>query len=46
MPATAVTVSRVAGQPSPDSAIVSVAAATATGATVPGTGQRFIIRFQ
>jgi hypothetical protein len=45
-PATAVIVSRVAGQPSPDSAIVSVAAATATGATVPGSGQRFIIRFQ
>ena len=46
MPATAVTVSRVAGQPSPDSAIVSVAASTATGATVPGSGQRFIIHFQ
>jgi len=45
-PATAVTLSRVAGQPSPDSAIVAVAAATATGATVPGSGQRFIIRFQ
>jgi hypothetical protein len=45
-PAPAVTVSRVAGQPSPDSAIVSVAAATATGSPVPGSGQRFIIRFQ
>jgi len=45
-PATPVTVSRVAGQPSPDSAIVTVAAATATGAAVPGSGQRFIIRFQ
>lgn len=45
-PSPAVTVSRVAGQASPDSAIVTIAAATATGAAVPGSGQRFIIRFQ
>jgi hypothetical protein len=45
-PATPVTANRVTGQPSPDSAIVTVAAVTATGAAVPGSGQRFIIRFQ
>jgi hypothetical protein len=45
-PATTVTLNRVTGQTSPDSAIVTVAAATATGATVPGSGQRFIIHFQ
>jgi hypothetical protein len=45
-PATAVTLNRVTGQSSPDSAIVTVAAATATGAAVPGSGQRFIVRFQ
>jgi len=45
-PATAVTLNRVTGQSSPDSAIVTVAAATATGAIVPGSGQRFIVRFQ
>jgi hypothetical protein len=44
-PATAVTLNRVTGQSSPDSAIVTVAAATATGATVPGSGQRFIVHF-
>jgi hypothetical protein len=45
-PATPVTASRVADQPSPASTIVTVAAVTATGATVPGSGQRFIIHFQ
>ncbi|HEU5171791.1 MAG TPA: hypothetical protein VFU46_14685 [Gemmatimonadales bacterium] len=44
-PAPAVTLSRVAGQPAPDSAVVTVAATTATGALVPGSGQRFIVRF-
>lgn len=45
-PASPVTVSRVAGRPTPDSAIVTVAATTATGTVVHGSGQRFIIRFQ
>ncbi len=45
-PASSVTVNRVIGRPAPDSAIVVVSAATATGAAVPGSGQRFIIRFQ
>jgi hypothetical protein len=45
-PATAVVVSRVSGHTAPDSSIVTVAATTATGAVVPGSGQRFIIRFQ
>lgn len=45
-PATAVTVSRVAGKVTPDSAIVTVSASTATGSLVPGSGQRFIVRFQ
>jgi hypothetical protein len=45
-PVTPVTVSRVAGQATPDSAIVTVVATTATGAVVPGSGQRFIVRFQ
>lgn len=45
-PASPVTVSRVTGTTSPDSAIVTVSAQTATGAAVPGSGQRFIVRFQ
>ena len=45
-PATPVTLNRVTGQSSPDSAIVTVSAVTAAGATVPGSGQRFIVRFQ
>jgi len=45
-PVTPVVVSRVAGRTAPDSSIVTVAAATATGAVVPGSGQRFIIHFQ
>jgi hypothetical protein len=45
-PETPVLVSRVAGRTAPDSAIVTVSAATATGAIVPGSGQRFIIHFQ
>ena len=45
-PATPVTLNRVTGQPSPDSAIVTVAAVTAAGTAVPGSGQRFIIHFQ
>jgi len=45
-PATPVAVSRVTGRTAPDSAIVTVSAATATGAVIPGSGQRFIVRFQ
>jgi hypothetical protein len=45
-PVTPVTLNRVTGQPSPDSAIVTVAAVTAAGTTVPGSGQRFIVHFQ
>jgi hypothetical protein len=45
-PATAVTVNRISGRTAPDSAIVTVSAATATGAVVAGSGQRFIVRFQ
>ena len=45
-PATSVTVNRVSGKPSPDSAIVTVSATTATGSVVPGSGQRFTVRFQ
>lgn len=45
-PASPVTLNRVAGQPAPDSAIVTVTATTATGATVPGSGQRFVVHFQ
>jgi hypothetical protein len=45
-PVTPVTLNRVTGQPSPDSAIVTVAAVTAAGSTVPGSGQRFIVHFQ
>jgi len=45
-PATAVTVNRISGRTAPDSAIVTVSATTATGAVVPGSSQRFIVRFQ
>jgi hypothetical protein len=45
-PAQAVTLSRVAGPPAPASATVTVQATTATGATVPGSGQRFTIQFE
>ncbi len=45
-PSPPVTLDRVAGQTAPDSAIVTVAATTATGAAVPGSGQRFIVHFQ
>lgn len=41
-----IVVSRVAGVPSPDSAIVAVSAYRTRGAPVPGSGQRFIVRFQ
>ena len=46
MPATAVVLARVAGQTAPGLAIVTVSAATATGAPVPGSGQRFQVQFQ
>jgi hypothetical protein len=45
-PSSPVTLNRVTGVTSPDSAIVTVGALTASGATVPGSGQRFIVRFQ
>ena len=45
-PTPSVTVNRVTGRTSPDSAIVTVSALTAVGAAVPGSGQRFIVRFQ
>jgi hypothetical protein len=45
-PTPSVTVNRVTGRASPDSAIVTASALTAAGATVPGSGQRFIVRFQ
>ena len=38
--------SRVAGVPSPDSAIVEIRAFRTRGDPVPGSGQRFIVRFQ
>jgi hypothetical protein len=45
-PASSVVVSRISGRTAPDSSIVTVSATTATGAVVPGSGQRFIIHFQ
>lgn len=45
-PATPMTLARVTGAPSPDSAIVQVHATFHQGAdTVPGSGQRWIVRF-
>ena len=41
-----ITVNRVAGVPSPDTAIVQVRSYRASGADVPGSGQRFIVLFQ
>jgi hypothetical protein len=38
--------SRIAGLTAPDTAIVTVRAARTRGATVPGSGQRFIVLFQ
>jgi hypothetical protein len=37
---------RLAGRPPVDSAIVTVRAERTRGAPVPGSGQRFIIRFE
>jgi hypothetical protein len=45
-PATPVTLGRVAGRVAPATAVVTVSAVTATGAPVPGSGQRFQIHFQ
>lgn len=42
----AVTLDRVAGVTGPDSAVVEVRATRTRGAAVPGSGQRFIIRFE
>lgn len=39
-------ISRVTGVTTPDSAIVEVRAVRTRGAAVPGSGQRFIVRFQ
>ncbi|MGH7509243.1 MAG: Ig-like domain-containing protein [Gemmatimonadales bacterium] len=41
-----VTLSRVSGVATPDSAIVEVRAYRTRGTEVPGSGQRFIVRFQ
>ena len=41
-----VTLSRVAGIPSPDTAIVQIRSYRTSGADVPGSGQRFIVLFQ
>ncbi len=41
-----VTLERVAGVTGPDSAVVEVRATRTRGAAVPGSGQRFIIRFE
>jgi uncharacterized membrane protein len=40
-----ITLNRVAGVTSPDSAIVVIRSYRASGADVPGSGQRFIVRF-
>ena len=45
-PVEPVTLARVAGQPSPAVAEVTVSAVTATGVSVPGSGQRFRVQFQ
>jgi hypothetical protein len=45
-PATPVVLARIAGQTAPAVAFVTVSAATATGAPVPGSGQRFRVEFQ
>ncbi|MGI9041915.1 MAG: Ig-like domain-containing protein [Gemmatimonadales bacterium] len=41
-----VTLDRVAGVTGPDSAVVEVRATRTRGAAVPGSGQRFIVRFE
>lgn len=41
-----ITVNRVAGVTSPDTAIVQIRSYRASGADVPGSGQRFIVLFQ
>ena len=43
---TGVQLVRVAGQPPVDSAVVTVRAERTRGAAVPGSGQRFVIRFE
>lgn len=42
----AVTLNRISGIPSPDTAIVQVRSYRSSGADVPGSGQRFIVLFQ
>jgi hypothetical protein len=44
--ATAVTLQRVTGVAAPESAVVEVRAARASGRPVPGSGQRFVVHFQ
>ncbi len=41
-----ITLSRVAGLTAPDTAMVTVRASRTRGATVPGSGQRFLVLFQ
>jgi hypothetical protein len=43
---TGVQLVHVAGQPPVDSAVVTVSAERTRGASVPGSGQRFVIRFE
>lgn len=43
---TGITVSRVIGRPAPDSVLIEVTATQASGAPVPGSGQRFLVLFE
>ncbi len=45
-PSPLVSLNRVTGTTAPATAIVTVSATTGAGATVPGSGQRFIVNFQ
>ncbi|HXE56424.1 MAG TPA: hypothetical protein VNK43_00340 [Gemmatimonadales bacterium] len=44
-PAPGITVGRIPGVPSPDSAVVEVVAERLSGRLVPGSGRRFVVRF-
>jgi hypothetical protein len=39
-------VNRVIGRPAPDSVLIAVTATQASGAPVPGSGQRFLVLFE
>jgi hypothetical protein len=41
-----ITVSRVIGRPAPDSVLIAVTATQASGAPVPGSGQKFLVLFE